>query len=88
MVEFKLQTTILEISDETTISEISIIINKNMSNNTEMNGMYSIMVDEIECVKNDASLNKLKEGSKKGFYFFKDECVDSLSTLSIHIHLF
>ena len=48
-------------------------------------GEYSIMVDEIQYTKNNWAFNRLSKGGYHGFYFFNDDLIDTLQSLSMHI---
>ena len=55
------------------------------NNKSKISGIFSIMVKEISYIHNKDAFNNLKEGQSKGIYFFDDNLVDTLSSLSICI---
>ena len=54
-------------------------------NEKSISGEFSVMVDECDYIRDRDGFYNLKQGRSKFIYFFSDNLIDSLSSLSIHI---
>jgi len=52
-----------------------------------VSGQMSVMVDELEWLKNGYTLNSLKEGSHDGFFAFEERLVEEMESLTVRVAL-
>ena len=69
-------------------AETAFRMNLETSSKAALDGVYSILVDEIEYTFNDKEFHNLKKGGYDLPFLYDDNLLDPLQSLSIHLSIY